>query len=87
MRQLVDRVARAGFAIEVCYYFNFLLFLPIWMRRKLIDICRPKIQSEAQINSPVVNRAMLAIFSADIAMAPILRVPFGVSILLVATKK
>jgi SAM-dependent methyltransferase len=87
LRQLVDRVASAGFAIDVCYYFNFLLFLPIWMGRRLIDIFRPDIQNEAQINSPLINRAMLAIFSADIAMAPILRMPFGVSILLIATKK
>ena len=87
MCQLVNRVACAGFAIDVCYYFNFLLFLPIWMGRRLIDIFRPEIQNEAQINSPLINRVMLAIFSTDIAMAPILRVPFGVSILLVATKK
>jgi SAM-dependent methyltransferase len=87
MRQLADRVAGAGFEIEVGYYFNFLLFLPILVGRKLIEIIRPQIQNELQVNSPLLNRAMLAIFSVDTAMAPILRVPFGVSILLVATKK
>jgi SAM-dependent methyltransferase len=87
MGQLVDRVAGAGFAIEVRYYFNFLLFLPIWIGRKLTDIIGPEIQNQAQVNSPLLNRAMLAIFSADITMAPILRVPFGVSILLVDIRK
>jgi SAM-dependent methyltransferase len=87
MQQFADRVVRAGFEIEVGYYFNFLLFLPILVGRKLIHIIRPEIQNELQVNSPLLNRAMLAIFSVDTAMAPILRVPFGVSILLVATKK
>jgi hypothetical protein len=82
----VDRVERAGFRIEVCYYFNFLLFLPIFIGRRLIDIFRLNVQSEAQINSPLLNRIFSAIFTVDVAMAPILRPPFGVSILIVAKK-
>jgi SAM-dependent methyltransferase len=85
-RGLVDRVTRAEFSIELCYYFNFLLFIPIWAARRLIDIFRPDVQSEAQINSPLLNRLLSAIFAADIAMAPILHPPFGVSILIVARK-
>jgi len=85
-RDLVDRVERAGFRIEVCYYFNFLLFLPIFIGRRLIDIFRLNVQSEAQINSPLLNRIFSAIFTVDVAMAPILRPPFGVSILIVAKK-
>ena len=87
MRQLADRVTRAGFAIDVGYYFNFLLFLPIWIGRRLIDIIRPEIQNEAQINSPLLNRLLSAIFAADIAISPVIRPPFGVSILIVAEKK
>ena len=87
MGELVDRVARAGFAIEVSYYFNFLLFVPIWLGRRLVDIIRPRIQNESQINSPLLNRMLSAIFTVDIAVAPILRPPFGVSILIVAEKK
>jgi SAM-dependent methyltransferase len=87
MGGLADRVARAGFAIEVSYYFNFLLFVPIWLGRRLVDIIRPRIQNESQINSPLLNRMLSAIFTVDIAVAPILRPPFGVSILIVAEKK
>jgi len=87
MRQLVDRVTRAGLAVDVRYHFNFLLFVPIWLGRRLIDLAQPDIQNEAQINSPLINRIMLGVFSIDTALAPILRVPFGVSILLVASKK
>jgi SAM-dependent methyltransferase len=86
-QELVDIVTRAGFSIEACYYFNFLLFLPIWVGRRVIDILRLDVQGEAQINSPLLNRMLSAIFAADIAMAPILRPPFGVSILIVAEKK
>jgi SAM-dependent methyltransferase len=87
MDELADRVARAGFAIEVSYYFNFLLFVPIWLGRRLVDIIRPRIQNESQINSPLLNRMLSAIFTVDIAVAPVLRPPFGVSILIVAEKK
>jgi SAM-dependent methyltransferase len=87
MGGLADRVARAGFAIEVSYYFNFLLFVPIWLGRRLVDIIRPRIQNESQINSPLLNRMLSAIFTVDIAVAPVLRPPFGVSILIVAEKK
>src|SRR5215216_6608654 len=34
MRQLVDRVTRAGLSIDVNYHFNFLLFIPIWLGRR-----------------------------------------------------
>jgi SAM-dependent methyltransferase len=87
MGGLADRVARAGFAIEVSYYFNFLLFVPIWLGRRLVDIIRPRIQNESQINSPLLNRMLSAVFTVDIAVAPVLRPPFGVSILIVAEKK
>jgi SAM-dependent methyltransferase len=87
MGELADRVARAGFAIEVSYYFNFLLFVPIWLGRRLVDIIQPRIQNESQINSPLLNRMLSAIFTLDIAVAPVLRPPFGVSILIVAEKK
>jgi SAM-dependent methyltransferase len=87
MGELADRVARAGFAIEVSYYFNFLLFVPIWLGRRLVDIIRPRIQNESQINSPLLNRMLSAIFTVDIAVSPVLRPPFGVSILIVAEKK
>src|SRR5262249_45284696 len=65
MRQLVDRVTRAGLAVDARYHFNFLLFLPIWLGRRLIDLAQPDIQNEAQINSPLVNRIMLGVFSID----------------------
>lgn len=87
MHELTDRVTHAGLAIEVCYYFNFLLFLPIWIGRRLIDIIRPEIQNEAQVNSPLLNRLLSVIFAADIAISPVIRPPFGVSILIVAEKK
>jgi SAM-dependent methyltransferase len=86
-RELVDRVTRAGFVVETCYYFNFLLFFPIWIGRRLIDILRLNVQHEAQINSPLLNRILSPLFGADVALAPILHSPFGASILLIGEKK
>jgi SAM-dependent methyltransferase len=85
-RELVDRVTRAGFAIEVCYYFNFLLFVPIWIGRRLIDILSLDVQNENQINSRLLNKILYAIFAADTAISPIVRPPFGVSVLIIASK-
>jgi SAM-dependent methyltransferase len=85
-RQLINKLQRSGFAVDTCYYFNFLLFLPILAARHLINIFQLDLSSEAQINSPFLNRMLSAIFTTDIAISPILHPPFGVSILIVAGK-
>ena len=66
---------------------NFLLFLPIWVARRLIDFLGVGVDSEARINAPLLNRVLRAIFGVDIALAPHLRSPFGVSILAMACKR
>lgn len=86
MGEVTERVQRAGLSIERSYYFNFLLFVPIWAARKIIRLMGVKLSSENQVNSPVINSILGAIFSADIALAPRLKMPFGVSALVLARK-
>jgi SAM-dependent methyltransferase len=86
MRPLAERLASGGLVIESAYHTNFLLFAPIWVARRLIDLLGLKLDSEAQVNSPLLNRVLGAVFALDTALSPVLRPPFGVSILVVAAK-
>ena len=86
-RQIERAVKNAGFKIADSYYFNYLLFPPIWVARQLIRRLDIKLESENQINTPWINKALTALFRFDVSTAPRLKPPFGVSILVVARKQ
>jgi len=86
VKELLDKMRTAGLVPSRCYHFNYLLFVPIWMARRLIDLTGVRRVSEAEFNSPLLNRLLAAIFAFDVLTAPLLHVPFGVSILAVAQK-
>jgi SAM-dependent methyltransferase len=86
LRPLLRKMQAAGLVPRRYYYFNYLLFAPIWLARRLIDLLGVKRNSEAEFNSPFINRCLSAVFAVDTASAPILRLPFGVSILVVAER-
>lgn len=86
MAGLSDRIAGANLTIERKYYFNYLLFPAIWAARRLLDLSKSNIQSENQINTTWLNAILGAIFRFDVATAPLLRLPFGVSALVRAKK-
>jgi len=82
--QLLLRKMREAEVEPVRYYhFNYLLFAPLWLARRLIGFLGIKRNSEAEFNSPIINRILLAIFKFDVSTAPTIRPPFGVSILAV----
>jgi SAM-dependent methyltransferase len=83
---VIDRLCAAGLRPEHVYHFNYLLFGPIWLARRLIDLLHINLASEAQVNSPWLNYVLRWIFALDIVTAPRLRPPFGVSILVMAVK-
>ena len=76
----------AGFEIRTLYYFNYLLVPAIWGARQAIRILKPKIESENQVNTPLINRVLGSVFALDVLTAPALRPPFGVSILAVCRR-
>lgn len=84
--QLVEKVEIAGLHVSRAYYFNYLLFLPILLARRVIDALGIALQSESQVNNPLIDRVLSAIFAWDIRSAPVIRPPFGVSILMLAGK-
>jgi SAM-dependent methyltransferase len=83
-RRLVEG---AGLEILEQFYFNYLLFAPIWLARRLLPLVAPKTKSEADLNPPLVNALLLPLMHFDVATAPRLRPPFGVSYLVLARKR
>lgn len=86
MQQLLIKMRKAGLEPRRYYYFNYLLFAPIWLARQLIALFAIKRNSEAEFNSSLINRCLAAVFALDIWTSPLLRPPFGVSILVLAEK-
>lgn len=86
-RQMERVVQGTGFRIVDSFYFNYLLFPPIWVARQVIRLLDLKLESENQINTPWINRVLTALFHFDVLTAPRLKPPFGVSIMVVARKQ
>ena len=87
LRDVTVLARTAGLEIRRDFYFNFLLFVPIWLVRTAMRlVTRDGGPPENEINSPVVNEILKRIFALDVRLAPALRPPFGVSALVLATK-
>ncbi len=86
MRIVLDLVRRVGLQPAQAFYFNYLLFAPIWLARHVIRRARIDLRSEGEVNTPALNFMLKRIFAADVWSAPWLRPPFGVSILVFAEK-
>lgn len=87
MKELVNKTVGAGLDVSHRYYFNFLLFVPIWLARKAVAFLGMKFDSDTEINSPVINWILHQVFKIDVLMAPWLNAPFGVSALVVAKSR
>jgi SAM-dependent methyltransferase len=86
MPQLTEKLLGAGFQVLESYHFNYLLFLPIWLARRILSLSKVQLRSENDINSPLINRILTAIFRIDVQTAGDIKPPFGVSILALVRK-
>lgn len=86
LKPLLAQFQQAGFQVRSQFYFNFSLFMPILLARQIISFFDLKLHSENQVNSCVTNLLLKAMFSFDLALAPYLRVPFGVSAFVLVQK-
>jgi len=83
-----ERLLRAsGLGLVKRYYFNYLLFGPLWLARKLFRIFNVSPASEGEINTRFLNALFGGIFAVDTATAGLIKPPFGVSILAVVAKR
>jgi len=85
-REITYKLRETGFHILRSSYFNFFLFFPILITRRIIHLLGLKIESENKVNSPLINFFLKAIFSLEIYTLKFLSFPFGVSIFCTANK-
>ena len=85
-QEIVNKLRRGGFEIMKSSYFNFFLFFPIFIARRLIHLVGLRIESENEINFPIINFFLKAIFSLESYALRWCSFPFGVSIFCIAKK-
>lgn len=86
-KELLVKIQAANLNIERVSYFNFFLFLPIYLVRQLAKIMPLQRRSDFDINSPLINSILKNIFSLEIWLLKIISYPCGVSLLVAAKKK
>ena len=85
-KELVTKIEGEGFKIVRSSYFNFFPFFPILIGRRIIYLLGLKIESENEINLPLINFFLKAVFSIEPHYLKYLSFPFGVSIYCIAKK-
>jgi ubiquinone/menaquinone biosynthesis C-methylase UbiE len=84
--EFLTKIEQEGFRILRSSYFNFFLFLPVFIARRLIHLLGLRIRSENEINSPLINFFLKTIFSIEPYVLKYFSFPFGVSIFCIAKK-
>lgn len=87
LKEITRKLRQEGFDILRSSYFNFFLFFPILLGRRLMHILGLKIESENKINFPILNFFLKAIFSLEPYILKRFSFPFGVSIFCIARKR
>jgi len=85
-RQITGRLERAGFEIERATYANVTFFAPILAGRTLMKITGIKPESENNVNISALNGVFGKLFAAEKFWLKKFNFPFGVSIVVAATK-
>lgn len=84
--EILTKLVQGGFEILRFSYFNFFLFFPILIARRMIHLFGLNIESENKINYPLINNLLKTIFSLEPYLLRYISFPFGVSIFCVARK-
>jgi SAM-dependent methyltransferase len=84
--QLRAVIEEAGLRVERISYANIVMFIPIWLGRKMLTLLGRDEQVENRINHPIINNLLATIFSSEARWLRKRALPFGVSIICVARK-
>lgn len=84
--QLRERICSANLNLREIFYFNYILFLPIWLARIVAYRFAKTAVNESELNNPALNAVLLRLFQFDTWTAEQIHPPFGVSILAVAER-
>jgi len=85
-RQIVERLEKAGYAIERATYANWTFFAPILTGRTLMKLTGIKPVSENNVNVSALNGIFGKLFGAERFWLKNFDFPFGVSVVIVAKK-
>lgn len=85
-KQFIKKIEGEGFKVLRSSYFNFFLFPPILLVRRIIQLFSLKVESENNINSHFLNSIFKAVFSLEPYLLKYLVFPFGVSLFCIARK-
>lgn len=86
-KEILNLLTQEGFEVLKSTYFNFFLFFPILLVRRITHLLGLRIRSENEINSPLLNSLFKGIFSLEPYLLKRFSFPFGVSILCIARKR
>jgi len=84
LKPLVALVRASGLRPITAYYFNYFLFVPVWVVRQTVERLGFRVESESELNTPALNAILARLFALDVTTAPWLHPPFGVSIFCLA---
>jgi Methylase involved in ubiquinone/menaquinone biosynthesis len=85
-KQIVERLKKAGFAVERATYANWTFFAPILAGRTLMKVTGLKPASENNVNISALNGVFGKLFGSERFWLRNFDFPFGVSIVIVARK-
>lgn len=85
-KQIVERLQKAGFTVERATYANWTFFAPILAGRTLMRITGIKPESENNVNVSALNGVFGKLFGAERFWLRHFDFPFGVSIVITASK-
>jgi SAM-dependent methyltransferase len=85
-KDLVKKITEAGFSVARISFFNFFLFFPILVGRKLVRLLKIQVKSENVINCSWANAIFKGIFCLEARLLSSVSFPWGVSILCLARK-
>lgn len=87
IEEIKSKIKNSELKVLESYYFNFFLFLPIFIFRKILKFFKIKVKSENSINNRFINQILKIIFIIDVWLAKRVSIPFGVSAFIRAEKK
>lgn len=82
----LEILRKGGLEVDRSFYFNTILFAPIWLVRQILRLLPGVVENENEINNRWMNAILARIFALDVALAPRLKPGFGVSLLAVARR-
>jgi SAM-dependent methyltransferase len=84
--RLLETVRAGGLEVDRSFYFNTILFAPIWLVRQVLRLVPGLVDNENAINTRWLNALLARIFALDVDLAPRLQPGFGVSLLAVTRR-